>query len=316
MIPVREFELVRHPQINGLQLFIDTVQYRTPHFHQELELIWLADGALNVRIEQTQLKVGPGEMVLFHPGQLHEFRAADKGCTFMCLQILPERIETVVPAFAQLRFQKPCPNKELAAEDYNRLVEWLFAALRCYLQQEEGYELSCTGLVYQMLGLLICRMPHHMMTPGMLDGQMRRNSRALRLIQYVDENYMHKANLSDFASAEGITVGYASHFAKKALGQTYQNYVDTVRFHAACQMMATGRYQMVEICMAAGFSDYRYFCHAFQKRFGVTPEKYQRSQPQEQQEQHIHHSLHTLEQFYTRQKSLELLEQFSSASNK
>ena len=117
---MREFELVRHPQINGLQLFIYTVQYRTPHFHQELELIWLADGALNVRIEQTQLKVGPGEMVLFHPGQLHEFRAADKGCTFTCLQILPERIETVVPAFAQLRFQKPCPNKELAAEDYNR----------------------------------------------------------------------------------------------------------------------------------------------------------------------------------------------------
>ena len=108
MIPVREFELVRHPQINGLQLFIDTVQYRTPHFHQELELIWLADGALNVRIEQTQLKVGPGEMVLFHPGQLHEFRAADKGCTFTCCQrgskqLSPRLRNCVFKSLAQTR---------------------------------------------------------------------------------------------------------------------------------------------------------------------------------------------------------------------
>ena len=73
---MREFELVRHPQINGLQLFIDTVQYRTPHFHQELELIWLADGALNVRIEQTQLKVGPGEMVPRGGQRLHFYVSA------------------------------------------------------------------------------------------------------------------------------------------------------------------------------------------------------------------------------------------------
>lgn len=314
MVATQELELVQHPQINGLQLFFDTVQYRTPHFHQELELIWLAEGTLNVRIEQTCLQVRPREMLLFHPGQLHEFRAAGEGCTFLCLQVSPERIEAVCPAFAQLRFQQPCPARELEAEEYVRLVEWMFAAAHCYLYQPKGYELSCTGLVYQILGLLMEKMPHHVMTDGMLDGEKRRNRRALRLIRYVDENYMHKANLTDFASAEGITVGYASHFARKALGQTYQNYLDTVRFHAACQMMATGRYRMLDICVAAGFSDYHYFCRAFQKRYGVTPEEYRRKQPSTQQEKHIHHSLHTLERFYTRQQSQELLAHFTADS--
>ena len=78
---MREVEVVEHPQIDGLHLFFDTVQYRTPHIHRELEVIWLAEGALDVRIEQTQLRVQPGELVLFHPGQLHEFRAVGAGCT-------------------------------------------------------------------------------------------------------------------------------------------------------------------------------------------------------------------------------------------
>ena len=86
---MREVEIVEHLQIDGLRLFFDTVQYRTPHVHRELELVWLADGALDVRIEQTQLLARPGEMVLFHPGQLHEFRAAGAGCTFLCVQIAP-----------------------------------------------------------------------------------------------------------------------------------------------------------------------------------------------------------------------------------
>ena len=96
---MREVEVVEHPQIDGLHLFFDTVQYRTPHIHRELEVIWLAEGALDVRIEQTQLRVQPGELVLFHPGQLHEFRAVGAGCTFLCAQIAPETGGAPLPGF-------------------------------------------------------------------------------------------------------------------------------------------------------------------------------------------------------------------------
>ena len=76
---MREVEIGEHPQIDGLRVFFNTVHYRTAHIHRELELIWLAEGALDVRIEQTRLRAAPGEMVLFHPGQLHAFRAAGDG---------------------------------------------------------------------------------------------------------------------------------------------------------------------------------------------------------------------------------------------
>ena len=47
---------------------------------------------------------------------------------------------------------------------------------------------------------------------------------------------------------------------------------------------------------------------AFQKRFGITPEEYcRRSQIPVQEETHVHHSVHSLERFYSREKSLDLL---------
>ena len=40
---MKELEIVRHVQMDGLSLFFDTVDYRTPHFHAEWELIWFLE---------------------------------------------------------------------------------------------------------------------------------------------------------------------------------------------------------------------------------------------------------------------------------
>ena len=286
---MREVEIVEHPQIDGLRVFFNTVHYRTAHIHRELELIWLAEGALDVRIEQTRLRAAPGEMVLFHPGQLHAFRAAGDGCTFLCVQIAPELAAHAYPALGRLRFAQPCPGRVLPRDAYAALVQTLLRLAQSYLQQRPGYELTSAGCACLLLGALIEGMPHQLLSGGELAGQQRRNDRALRLMRYVDENYAHKVNLSDFAQAEGLSLGYASHFARAALGQSFQDYV------------------LVDVYAASGFSDYRYFSRAFQKRFGMTPEEYRRRQPPAPEETHIHHSVHSLEQFYTRAQSLALL---------
>ena len=284
---MREVEIVEHPQIDGLRVFFNTVHYRTAHIHRELELIWLAEGALDVRIEQTRLRAAPGEMVLFHPGQLHAFRAAGDGCTFLCVQIAPELAAHAYPALGRLRFAQPCPGRVLPRDAYAALVQTLLRLAQSYLQQRPGYELTCAGCACLLLGALIEGMPHQLLSGGELAGQQRRNDRALRLMRYVDENYTHKVNA--------------------ALGQSFQDYVDTVRFYAACKQIAAGQGRLVDVYAASGFSDYRYFSRAFQKRFGMTPEEYRRRQPPAPEETHIHHSVHSLEQFYTRAQSLALL---------
>ena len=154
----------------------------------------------------------------------------------------------------------------------------------------------------EILSLLPC----HSMTVEEQSNINKRNARLTRFIRFVDENYTQKIRLADFAAAEDCTVSYLSRFLKASLNQTFQDYVNAVRFHSACKLMAVGGMRMLDICEESGFSDYRYFSAAFKKQSGMTPEEYsRRSHPVDET---LRHNLHSLERFYTREQSLQLLQ--------
>ena len=181
--------------------------------------------------------------------------------------------------------------------------------MRAYLRRENQYALSCVGSCCLLFYRLLSRMPNHILTAEEAANMDRRNTRLKRLIRFVDENYMHKLRLSDFAAAEGCSMSYLSHFVKDTMNQTFQEYVLSVRLNCACHLMAAGGKRMLEICMESGFSDYRYFSRAFQKHFAMTPEAYSRSRREEESLPGAHRSIHSVERFYTREDSLRLLSQ-------
>lgn len=307
---MREFEIIQHPQIDGLHIFFDTVDYRTPHVHRELELIWVLDGSLAVQSSAFQCEAAPGETVLFNPNQTHEFHCVDKSCTFLCLQIAPELLRGAQPLEA-VSWEEFRPAARMTPEEYARFERRLLRLARRYLERPPYYELYCVGEAHLLLCELLTALPHQLLTAEEIAERGRRSDRLCRLIRFVDGNYMHKIRLTDFAAEEGRSMSCLSHFVKQTLNQSFQEYVNTVRFNAACKMIASGQTKMLDVCLASGFSDYRYFSRAFQKRVGVTPEAYSRqAQSPVPDETKIHHSLHSLERFYTREKSLELLDAF------
>jgi AraC-like DNA-binding protein len=117
-----------------------------------------------------------------------------------------------------------------------------------------------------MFHLLLSRMPNHELTAEQSASMDKRNARLKRLISFVDENFMDKIRLSDFAESEGCSMSYLSHFIKDTMNQTFQEYVTSVRVGCACKLIAAGGKRMLDVCMESGFSDYRYFSKAFRKQ--------------------------------------------------
>ncbi len=71
--PMNELEIIQYPQIKGLSIFFDTVEYRTSHFHLDWELVWLLKNPLSVTCGQSKFILQPGQMVLFGSNEPHEF---------------------------------------------------------------------------------------------------------------------------------------------------------------------------------------------------------------------------------------------------
>lgn len=309
---MNEFEVIRYPQMNGLNIFFDTVDYRTPHVHPEWELILLMEHPLSVTCNQNTYRVEPGELMLFSPNQPHEFHRVEESCTFLCLQISSQTVAQAFPAVESLTVDGLFPRKHLSKEDYARAREGMLRLMEAYLRREPCYELYCMGQGMLLLHRILVGMPHRILSAGEQSSRDKSSARLKRLIRFVDENFMHKIRLSDFAEAEGCSVGYLSHFVKDTLNQSFQEYVNTVRFNCACKLMAAGKRRMLDVCVESGFSDYRYFSRAFRQQVGMTPEEYsQRADRPEQSSAAVKHSLHSLERFYTREQSLVLWERFA-----
>lgn len=301
---MNELEIIQHRQIEGLSLFLNTVDYRTPHLHAEWELIWVLENPLSVTCGQSHYLVQPGQLILFNPNEPHEFHKMDDSCTFLCLQISAQILPISTRRYVDAHF----PHAYLSSEEMGDIKHRLLDLMKAYLHREEPYALYCVGQCCLLFYLLFSRMPNRELTAEQAASLDKRNARLKRLLRFVDENYMNKIRLSDFAEAEGCSMSYLSHFVKDTMNQTFQEYVTSVRVNCACKLIAAGGKRMLDICMESGFSDYRYFSKAFRKQYGMTPEEYSRKAKGERGTAAVHRSIHSEERFYSREESLILLE--------
>lgn len=304
---MNELEVVQYHQLEGLNVFINTVSYRSPHFHNEWELLWVLDAPLKVTWQQKEFLLQPGDLALFPPKLAHEFQKTQGICTFLCLQIALDRTSLSVGITTQDILLK----EYLSDEEYARIRQQTLEIAESYFYREPLYELHCLGKSALLMHTLLQRLPCRTVSAEEAASEDLRNARLMRLTQYVEENYMHKIRLQDFAKIEGCSVSYLSHFIRNTMNQTFQDYVNSVRFRRACKLIAEGNESMISISMESGFSDYRYFSRAFLENYGMTPAEYRRKANtivtgKSAQSQ----SAHSQERFLTRGQSLGILQEF------
>lgn len=308
---MEELEIVPLSQMNGMRIFVNTVEYRSPHLHPEWELLWVMDSPLNITCAQKKYVIQPGELILFPPNWPHEFHEMERPCTFLCLQISSRAF----PSTAHIHTDEIRLSNCLPQADDRWMRQTMVETARVFLEKAPHSELYCIGQCALILHRLLQCVPFHTMSAEELAHAEQRNARLTRLIQYVDENYMHKIKLSDFAQLEGCTVSYMSHFVRDAMNQTFQDYVNSVRFNCARKLIALTGKPLVSICYESGFSDYRYFSRSFQSAYGMTPAEYRLQAQSAHAEQILPaESLHSREKIYSRDKSLEILDKIKFPS--
>ena len=306
---MNELEIIRHPQIRGLHIFFNSMEYRTAHFHSEWELLCVMENDLLACIGAQQVLLHPGDMILIEPKQLHEYHCAGEPCIFLCMQVSEDLFPSLRGMHPEDLFIRSCLSEEL----YTLLHGQLLDIIRAYAEQTPQYELYCIGTAGLVMHTLLTNMPCRRLTSEEISQLNKKNERLSRFLQYVDQNFKGRILLRDFAREEGLSMNYLSSFLRQTLNQSFQEYVAAVRFNYACERMVKTDDKLLTICMDAGFSDYRYFSEAFQKRTGKTPEAYRQILRAGGHSNHlIRHSMHSREEFFTRGETLTLCRKYET----
>ena len=300
-------DLTLHQTIEGIRFYFNSLEYRTSHFHRDIEIMWVLEGGMEVQAGGRTCEVHAGEMFLVNSEQPHEIKTQGGECTLMGIQLSPDLIAEDVPEFPHIQFEKYFVNA-LPDPVYQGIERMLVEVMDQYLTKPPLYELYCKSQMRLFLYALLKYLPYRVLTEEQSQTQKNQNARLQRLVQFVKENYKDNIRLSDFAKREGRSLSHISHFVQDTMHQSFREYVNLVRYHEACKMMMTGQYKMLDICMECGFSDYRYFSKTFLSHTGLTPEAYGRQLTEKVgDETSYKHNIHSRERFYTPEESVQVI---------
>lgn len=96
-----------------------------------------------------------------------------------------------------------------------------------------------------------------------------------RLIKVTEERFNDpELSLSAIADEFSYNAKYLSHVFREAMGQTYSEYLRTLRVKYAISLFNEGLDSVKNVALLSGFSDPLYFSNVFKKSLGISPREY------------------------------------------
>jgi YesN/AraC family two-component response regulator len=146
-----------------------------------------------------------------------------------------------------------------------------------YFYKEQLYEFKCVMLLNQLFQFLLKNLPNHLVSEIERISTKAKGKRMQSIVEYIDEHYSEKLLLTDITTKLELDLYYLSHFFKECFGLSFQNYLLKIRCEHARQLLLLSDLPLLDISIASGFSDPKYFNKGFQQQYGCTPKEYRKN---------------------------------------
>ncbi|GAA0400706.1 AraC family transcriptional regulator [Paenibacillus motobuensis] len=253
------------------------------HWHNEMEIIYLAQGTATFRIESREFAIREGEALVVHPGELHlGINEHDAGICYYSIvfklswlsSLQVDRIQELflgpilqgtarLPALLSASTGTPP-----ALLDYVRQLLIRFEHRSC------AYELSMKGLLL----LLIADIYQHGLMEENNEPINRQgheyNCQIKTVLAYIEEHSHEKLELDQLAAVVSLSRSYFCEFFKMQTGMRPMEYVNFIRINKAASLLRTGSYNVLEAALESGYHHVSYFSKWFRFFMNMTPSEY------------------------------------------
>ncbi|MBQ6823421.1 MAG: helix-turn-helix transcriptional regulator [Clostridia bacterium] len=252
-----EFGLTRE-QKNQLSCSTGVRPYSRLHFHSQIELCLVEEGAVEVWVNDRHRIMKKGEFSVALSYDAHGYLGKEEGKA--CFLIIPTDLCGEFLAAVQ---NKRMGNPFLADPEVFSLL------LDCgYQLKERPNKVKTQGLIYLILGTLLDCMELEERSEA-VDPKLSSN-----LLIYINENLKNDLSLGAVAAALGYHPASLSRYFKNCFQMPFNRYVTLVRLRQAVLLMKESKHSIVYCADESGFNSVRTFYRVFQAEFGCTPKEY------------------------------------------
>jgi AraC-like DNA-binding protein len=244
------------------------------HWHQEIEVIYVLEGMVNLILEGKEYFLKPGEIFLINSCELHMFLPNKVGNKKIILQFDKSAFDPYGEHVFRQRFSKP--NITAVDEDQLYLHSILEKDITDIFTEWEkklfGYEVMINARIGDLAANIIRYSP---MAP--IEEKSKRLEQIERLeevFRYIEQYYKTNITLSMAAEKSGLSLFYFSRLFKEATGTKFTEYLNTFRINKAMKLLRSSDMKIDDIAFATGFNSVETFNRVFKQVCGCIPSEY------------------------------------------
>ena len=233
------------------------------HFHTYYVIGTMDRGSREVTIAGETLRLAPGELVFFQPGEPHARRpVGEERLDWRGLHVPQEVMERAAEAVTGRQFAPHFTPSVLPGSELTSLFRevWeLVAGEQGELRREEAFLLLVGRLLERCGG---CPRPPE---------EVRPEVRAV--CDYLEAHCDRRITLEQLSTLAGLSKYHLLRCFTRQKGITPYRYLETVRVNRARALLEQGATPL-DAALRAGFADQSHFNHFFKILTGLTPSQY------------------------------------------
>ena len=258
-----EFELIRYNDNLPARIEIKQGEFNTPyHWHKEIELVYVLDGALEININNSVQTLHTDEFRLINSVESHSLSGDNAKC--LILDISYEFAAQFDESLYSSVFKVIGGS---GAEDELRNLLWQLSRTA---NETDLPDLRQYSLITEILHMLFvqCRQEN----PNIVKNGEKVQSRHARLaVEYIEQHYREQFTAKGVAKILGIDPIYLSLCFKESMGKTFTEYVMEFRLDRAMDALLNKQISIEDAAKAGGFPSARTFIAKCKKVYHITP---------------------------------------------
>lgn len=232
---------------------------------QQFSASFVEKGSFDLEVDGRTWRLGPGDLLLVHPGMRFRVGHGEEGLNDVCLSVSYTAAE--IDGFDRARTWARARMPVIRANNRLRYLHW---GMRRALDTETALLAeSCAGELLGEIPQTRAESARNYKTRT-LDGYAQRIHAARELI---DRDYGQDLRLGELARAVGMSVFHFARLFAELIGTPPHRYLLETRLRAASGMLRDGR-SVTDTCFACGFNNLSHFSRTYARRYGQSPSLY------------------------------------------
>lgn len=255
-----------------------------PHWHYFTEMVYLVKGKLFAEVEQKKYTLNAGDLIIFHPRQIHSFSSFkddNDDVLFYCIKFDNMILTNTTPGSPKLpklleNIGKQDDSQNLITQEelkYNPVKLFFENCIWEISHKEFGYDIkvaSTISLIITELMRIWMRRGYKFSTKNNFD---QFSSKDFSVLEYIDKHSAENISIEKLANKCGMCYSNFAKQFKTQYGRTCKEYIEFVRICKADTLLLYTDKTLDYISQETGFTDASHFIRTYKKIKGTTPKQ-------------------------------------------